>query len=197
MSLSSHLAGALVVAMLAAPGAAGPEHPPGSDAPADEQVDYWYRLSDKHFHEGDYYEAIRCHRRVISLDPTFVEAYTNAAWLLWSMGRETAAFALLERGRENNPKDYRPPFDMGFYHYQGKRYRLAAEELGKAGELNAPDFVHRLHAHALERKGDLRGSLHVWERLHNANPAEPVVSRHLKRLQDLVAEERKAAGAAS
>jgi len=157
----------------------------GESTPA--KVDRLYRDADKFFHDGDYYGAICCQRQVVALDPTFVAAYTNSAWLLWSMGRETAALALLEKGCEANPGNCDIPFDIGFYHYQGARYGLAATEFARAAELGGTDKMRRMLAHALEKKGDLPGALRVWEALHGANPQEPVVNRHRARLQAALA----------
>ena len=156
---------------------------PAKRASAETKVDRLYLDADKFFHDGDYYSSIRCQRQIIALDPAFIAAYTNSAWLLWSMGRETAALALLERGREANPDDCDIPLDIGFYHYQGARYGLAATEFARAAELGGTDKMQRMLAHSLEKKGDLPGALQVWEALHLADPQEPVVNRHRERLQ--------------
>ena len=165
----------------------GLPHEPGDEA----ELDRLYRLSDKHFHEGDYFASINCHRQTIAIDPTFVESYTNSAWLLWSMGRELAALSLLERGRERNPDEYELHFDIGFYHYQAKRYGFAAKEFARAADCECPQHVHRMLAHAREKKGDLPGALRVWQDLHEEHPDDAVVERHRKRLTQLLASEGK------
>lgn len=163
---------------------------PLTEAEREQAVTRLVRESDKHFHEGDYLAAIRCHRQIIELDPTYTEAYTNAAWLLWSMGRDGAAFALLERGRKRNPQEYEFSFDRGFYHYQAKRYGLAAAEFARAAACECPDYVYRMLAHALERKGDLTGARAVWQKLHRQDPKNALVTHHLDRLNKRLAEKK-------
>jgi len=151
-----------------------------------------YRQADEHFHDGEYWEVIRCHRRLIAMDPTFIESYTNAAWLLWSLERESAALALLKRGCERNPEASQLHFDLGFYHFQGGRYALAAENFQRAADAGCqPTFRHML-AHALERSGNLTGSLREWEALQKLEPDSPVVSRQLARVKKLIELEEQA-----
>ena len=180
----------LTVGILAVPPCAahhGSLHPPDDKA----EWDRLFGLADELFHEGDYLGAVRCNRQLIAMDPTYIDGYTNAAWLLWSLGRGMAAFALLERGRERNPKAYELHFDLGFYHYQGKRYSMAAKEFARAADCDCPQHPRRMLAHALERKGDLPGALQVWEELHKKHPEEAIVERHRQRLTKLLAAERR------
>src|SRR5262245_24968423 len=49
-------------------------------------VDGLWEESDHFWHEGDYNRIIDLCRLMVEADPSFNEAYANAAYLLWSLG---------------------------------------------------------------------------------------------------------------
>ena len=69
-------------------------------------VDNLWEESDHYWHEGDYNRIIALVRVCVEVDPSFVEAYSSGAWLMWSQGDTRAADTFLQYGlsRARKPK---------------------------------------------------------------------------------------------
>lgn len=165
---------------------------------ADETTsDYLWRKSDEAFHDGDYPRAVELHKAIVAYDPTDIESYSVASWLLWSMGKGDEAVAFIQRGLKANPNDS-DMWDAAGQHYDlQKRFSDSRSAYAKAVELagaNADQMMRRRLAHANEKAGDLPGSIMAWRALVHDYPAEAVNKNNLTRVEGLLA--TKGAGAA-
>lgn len=163
---------------------AGPE-----DATLDEAiftlVNYLIGETDWWWHAGDYPQIIRGLETCIWLDPTWSEGFANAAYLYWSLGRNTEAVATYRKNVQLNPDDWEAHFELGFYYFNAqKRFAAAAPKFARARELGAPSVQARMHAHALEHAGRTHEALAVWRELQAQVPDDPVVRGNIERLEE-------------
>lgn len=153
-------------------------------------VSLW-KQSDKAFHAGDYPRAVSFHRQIVAIDPTDVESYSNAAWLLWSMGKGNDALAFLQKGIKANPKNADMWEAVG-NHYGSflKRHREAQTAYKRAVEFSPTgantQMLRRRLAHAAEGAGDLQTSLATWRALVRDYPNIPVNRNNLARVEKLM-----------
>jgi hypothetical protein len=113
------------------------------------------------------------------------------------------ARAYLDRGIENIPNRYDLYFKIGWLYLQKlvpdcgqdipcqqDKYCRAAEYLRKASSFpDAPSFVARAYARALEKCGDITGAYQLWLnmwKLDRSTPAVPwsSIEREIRRLED-------------
>ena len=139
-------------------------------------------LSDKYFHDGQYAEAVRLHQRICRLDPSDVESYGVAAWLLWSLGDEPAARRMLVAGVKANPDTWDSHWELGFHDMErnGDIARaIPSLELAVAQE-GWPPYAIRTLAHAYEFAEQPTRAAAVWERIGNDGLAPPgIVNNNL------------------
>jgi tetratricopeptide (TPR) repeat protein len=157
----------------------------------EEKLDSLWKQSDKAFHDGDYPRAISFHRQIVAIDPTDVEAYSNAAWLLWSLGKGNDALAFLQRGIKANPKNADMWEALG-NHYGSflKRHREAQLAYTRAVQYSPrsanTQMLRRRLAHAAEGAGDLQTSLSTWRALVRDYPGIAVNRNNLARVEKLM-----------
>jgi tetratricopeptide (TPR) repeat protein len=104
---------------------------------------------------------------VTTLSPHFTRAYLFGAFALVDAGRTDAAYAMLERGFEENPDEWLLPTVLGFLAYQygdGKDKELiAAQWYEKAAAIpGTPDYLPRLAAALLSKGGDDEKAILMW-----------------------------------
>ncbi len=145
-------------------------------------VDLLWEHTDVHWHAGRWDEAIRLCHQVIELDPGFVEAYTGAAWLLWSMDRDEEAIEFYRAGLAANPDSYEIPHEFGMYYHHRHNWDQAAEQFRKAVELRAPSYLQHMLPNVLERAGKKREALSEWRALSKRFPNDPIPRRHIEAL---------------
>lgn len=144
-------------------------------------------IGDYCWHEGFHSQLIRIQKACVELDPSFSEAYENAAWLLVSYNRKDEALRLLKRYLENNPNRYEPYYELGwFYFHWQKRPEEAIPWLEKAVSFPHPPIIEHTLAHAYERAGRLKDALAIWEKKLKRFPDDPIAKRHSERLRELV-----------
>jgi tetratricopeptide (TPR) repeat protein len=119
------------------------------------------------------------------LDPRFQDPYEVGALIAVQEARDTrAAFAILDRGAANNPDQWVYPFNAGHVAMMTlKDFPLAEKYFEQCMKIpGAPDFVERLRANALFKKGDLRTSWETWLEIYKKAPDErtkKIASNHL------------------
>ena len=119
------------------------------------------------------------------LDPRFQDPYEVGAMIAIQEARDPkAAFAILDRGAANNPDQYIYPFDAGHIALMTlKDYPLAEKYFAQCMKIpGAPDFVERLRANAVFKKGDLKTAWETWLDIYNRAPDErtkKIASNHL------------------
>jgi len=130
------------------------------------------------------------------LDPRYQDPYEVGAMIavqgaLENRARpETAAkminsaFTILDRGAANNPDQWIYTFSAGHVALMNlKDYALAEKYFERCMKIpGAPDFVERLRANAIFKKGDLQTSWETWLDIHKRAPDERtkrIASNHL------------------
>lgn len=103
-------------------------------------VDKMWEETDHYWHEGDYNRIIGLVRLIVEIDPSFVEAYSSAAWLMWSQGDTNAADVFLKYGVANAPQAQKGEinYEFGWHLFNTKRYAEALPFLKKATDANVP-----------------------------------------------------------
>lgn len=104
----------------------------------------------------------------------------------------------LQRGLENVPHRYELYFTMGWLYwqklskFQEDAFCRAAEYFGlAAGFSNAPAYVQRMYARALEKCGRIEDALEMWKimwtRRHEPHQLPVVIEREIRRLENELA----------
>jgi len=119
------------------------------------------------------------------LDPRYQDPYEVGALIAVQEARNpAAAFSILDRGAANNPDQWVYPFNAGHIALMTlKDYPLAEKYFEKCMKIpGAPEFVERLRANAIFKKGDLRTSWETWLEIYKKAPDErtkKIASNHL------------------
>jgi tetratricopeptide (TPR) repeat protein len=119
------------------------------------------------------------------LDPRYQDPYEIGALIAVQEARDVgAAFAILDRGAVNNPDQWIYPFNAGHVAMMTlKDFALAEKYFERCMKIpGAPEFVERLRANALFKKGDLRTSWETWRDIYDRAPDErtkKIASNHL------------------
>lgn len=141
-------------------------------------------IGDFCWHEGYHFQLIRILKAAVELDPTFGDAYENAAWLLVSYDRKDEALALLQRYLQAVPDHYEPYWELGWFYYHWQKDPAAAIPwLEKAVRFPHPPQIEHTLAHAYERVGRPQDALRVWGNKLKRYPNDPVAKRHYERLR--------------
>jgi tetratricopeptide (TPR) repeat protein len=157
------------------------------DPSHESNTDYLWRKSDQAFHEGDYDRAVGLHRAIQALDPSDVQSYSVASWLLWSMGKNDDALAMVMNGLKANPDNWDMWDEAAQQYGLMKRDADALDAYGHAVRLIPKDqdsqMLRRRYAHAQEKSGDLKGAVTTWQGLVKDYPNEAVNKNNLARVQ--------------
>jgi tetratricopeptide (TPR) repeat protein len=118
------------------------------------------------------------------LDPRYQDPYEVGALIAVEARLPAAAFSILDRGAANNPDQWVYPFNAGHIALMTlKDYPLAEIYFEKCMKIpGAPEFVERLRANAIFKKGDLRTSWETWLDIYRKAPDErtkKIASNHL------------------
>jgi len=119
------------------------------------------------------------------LDPRYQDPYEVGALIAVQEARDTrTAFAILDRGAANNPDQWVYPFNAGHVAMMTlKDFPLAEKYFEQCMKIpGAPEFVERLRANAIFKKGDLRTSWETWLDIYRKAPDErtkKIASNHL------------------
>jgi hypothetical protein len=167
---------------------------------------YWIRALQ---HYGGTRRSPEAHKRyellepllalTVSLDPWFRIAYRFGAIFLaepWpgGPGRPDQAIALLRRGLETRPQEWRYMQDIGFVHYWWRHdYREAAAWFLRGAEQpNAPEWLRPLAATTLATGGDRQASRQLWMSLQQSESdwVRRSADRRLRQLDALDAVDR-------
>jgi len=185
--------------VLASPLAAGEELAPITAAEAarrtaesrDFLTDMLWLNTEGHWHEGRWGECIRLCRQIVQLDPQFVEAYTSAAWLLWSTDRDEDAIELYRAGIAANPDSYQAYHEFGMYFWHEQKWEQAAEQFRKSVANGAPQALQRMLPNALERAGRIDEAIAEWRELLRRFPDDPIAKNRIERLEKELEQEKK------
>lgn len=138
---------------------------------------------DGYWHEGQIEDCLRLNREIVSLDPHFIEAYTNAAWLLWSYDRDAEAVKTYQEGLANNPDDAQLYVDFGFYYRSREQLAKAIPLFREAVAKGARQEDQHLLPDTLEENGQKREALAEWRKLLRRFPTDGVAHMKIARLE--------------
>jgi tetratricopeptide (TPR) repeat protein len=119
------------------------------------------------------------------LDPRYQDPYEVGALIAVQEAHNVeAAFAILDRGAANNPDQWVYAFNAGHIALMTlKDYPLAEKYFARCMKIpGAPEFVERLRANAIFKKGDLKTSWETWLDIYKRAPDERtkrIASNHL------------------
>ena len=152
------------------------------------RADVLWQQADDAFHKGDYEAAIARYRELLKIEPDNVDAYSNAAWLTWSLGRGDEAAKLMRTATQRNPRLSSAWYAAGEHFDLQKREPKAAHVFyeralslkpkGHARWLN----LRRL-AFAAEKTGHIPRAIQVWTRTLIEYPSDAIARRKLTQLR--------------
>jgi tetratricopeptide (TPR) repeat protein len=170
--------------------------PKGKSAPiqakgiVNDVVDGLWVEVDRYFHDGDYTRVVVLCRVCVEADPSFDEAYSSAGYLLWSMGDNASANALLEYGIKHSTQPGSLNNEMGQQLFRLKRYEDAIPYLKKAVSLGGvPPTAYSTLGHSYTKLGKFEDAVQTWKQVVAKFPSFPSGPKNLKD-----AEERLKAG---
>jgi tetratricopeptide (TPR) repeat protein len=126
------------------------------------------------------------------LDPRYQDPYEVGALIAVQEARNpAAAFSILDRGAANNPDQWVYPFNAGHVAMVTlKDFPLAEKYFEQCLKIpGAPEFVERLRANAIFKKGDLRTSWETWLEIYKKAPDErtkKIASNHLYNVKSTI-----------
>ncbi|MFQ3549359.1 MAG: hypothetical protein SNJ70_06375 [Armatimonadota bacterium] len=145
--------------------------------------DRLYEQNDRIWHAGEHARNIIVLRLITELDPTDVDAYDNAAWLLQSDLRDDEAEILLIKSSEINNSEPDPFFYLGYFYYMHERFEEALTNLEIANSYqNIPPFYRSLLAHAYELAGYNYTALSIWCLIKLNDPSNTLADAHITRI---------------
>lgn len=133
---------------------------------------------------------------ITDLDPRFVNAYRYGGTFLaepgpFGLGQFDLGVSLLEKGRKNNPDNFRLPLEEAFlYYFYPKNYEKAAElfreAAGKPGVAKSRKAsVKGMAAAALAKGGNRDLSKEIWQIIYETSPSEGRRNFAFRNLQEI------------
>ncbi|HSV72628.1 MAG TPA: tetratricopeptide repeat protein [Chthonomonadales bacterium] len=186
------LAVAAVLLLVVAP-ASGQQPPPRigglamADAVTEDVIGRLWLMTDRHYHAGEYNHIVHLCKVVYAGDPGHKEAFSNAGFLLWSMGRSAAAEAVYRQGLAANPNSFFMYDELGtFFAKRKKDFRRALPYYERAAEFaDAPMPTLHMLAHCYAQTNQPEKELATWRRAAKI-PSNAVARRHVERLERLL-----------
>lgn len=186
MRASHYIAAALLLVKALLPGTAAAEIPNQPHEKLSwvfsEVRDRLWEANDRYWHKGDFERCIALLRLITELDPHDTEAFANASWLMWNADRSGEAEAFLKTGLAQNSQVDDLYFELGFFYYRAERYAEAVEPLRSAVKLGSHPRSWHLLAHALERSGNTKEALSIWQERERLEPDSPVPRIQIDRI---------------
>lgn len=141
---------------------------------------------------------------ITDLDPKFVNAYRYGATFLSEappigLGETRKGIELLDKGRKNNPGNFRLPLEEAFiYYFYPKDYEKAAELFKEASEKPGLSPLRKaslsgMSASAHAKGGNRELSRKIWEIIYETSPSEQrreVALRNLKDIDTMAIEDK-------
>ena len=133
---------------------------------------------------------------ITDLDPRFVNAYRYGGTFLaesepFGLGQFDMGVSLLEKGRKNNPDNFRLPLEEAFlYYFYPKDYVKAAELFQEAAQKpgvggSREASVKGMAAAALAKGGNRDLSKEIWQIIYETSPSEGRRNFAYRNLQEI------------
>lgn len=180
---------ATAAALLATPSFAAP--PQGAvmqvDGITNRVIDNVWANTDRYWHDGDYNRCVALLRVCVEADPSFDEAVSTGAWLLWSMGDKPAANALLQRSTAIAPNKWLAHYTFGEQLFTRREYKDVIPHMQKATQFpGAPSQAWKMLAHSYDKTGQYQKSLAAWQQVVKKYPQDVAGPVNLKRVEKKV-----------
>ncbi len=126
------------------------------------------------------------------LDPRYIDPYEIGAIIANAEAQDPEmAFRILDMGFEKNPDQWIFPFNAGHIAMMNLRdFERAKDYFEICMKIpGAPDFVERLHANAIFKKGDWQTSWETWLEIYETAPDErtkKIASNHLYNIKSTI-----------
>ena len=163
---------------------------------------YWLRVlqyfgsEEINIREDDSALLYKYFEILTDLDPRFVNAYRFGGTFLaepypFGFGDFESGIKLLDKGRENNPDNFRIPYEQAFLYYiYEKNYEKAAELFTEASEKPAlSDFrrasIKGMAGSASKKGGNRELSKQIWKEIYQTSQNERRKNFALKNLKEL------------
>jgi tetratricopeptide (TPR) repeat protein len=152
----------------------------GSKKPAEQNPDLLYHYFDI----------------ITDLDPKFVNAYRYGGTFLaepppFGLGNTKKGIELFDKGRKNNPGDYKLPLEEAFvYYFYPKDYEKAAELFAEASEKQGVSPLRKSSLKGMAASAHVKGgnnelSRKIWEIVYETSPSEGRRNFALRNLQEI------------
>lgn len=130
-----------------------------------------YELANAYYDVGDLLQAEGRFRRVLELNPEYVQALVNLGIVLSDGGRNEEAVAEFEKALALDPEDCKARSNLGNTYYAMSRYPDAMYEYQRALEFD-PDCYSALFniAVAFADAGIFREAVRYWRRVDQVAP---------------------------
>jgi len=138
-----------------------------------------WMLVEKYFDDSDFAAAIEILERIISLDPSDIEAYSTLSWLLISEEREEEALKVYTKMVEKNKDSAAANFEMGFYYYRLNDLEKAKPWMKKSFELFFEPPKIYIYGSILEALGEDEELKAFWEEMAKRYPENEFIQQKL------------------
>ena len=149
----------------------GVEQVGGKDCASASDVLYHFNSGVAFYNQKDFSKAIQAYRKVIELDPTYVEAYNNLGILYQMMGDMDRALGAYQKSTEVNPKYEKGYNNLGILLLLSGRFEEASEAFQKALAVNSNNIESHIHLGVLlKKKGQWQESIESYQRALAIDP---------------------------
>jgi tetratricopeptide (TPR) repeat protein len=149
----------------------GVEQVGGKDRALASDVLYHFNSGVTFYNQKDFSKAIQAYRKVIELDPTYVEAYNNLGILYQMMGDMDRALGAYQKSTEINPRYEKGYNNLGILLLLSGRYEEASEAFQKALAVNSNNIESHIHLGVLlKKKGQWQEAIESYQRALAIDP---------------------------
>jgi len=149
----------------------GVEQVGGKDNALASDVLYHFNSGVTFYNQKDFSKAIQAYRKVIELDPTYVEAYNNLGILYQMMGDIDRALGAYQKSTDINPKYEKGYNNLGILLLLSGRYEEASEAFQKALAVNSNNIESHIHLGViLKKKGQWQEAIESYQKALAIDP---------------------------
>jgi Flp pilus assembly protein TadD len=149
----------------------GVEQVGGKENALASDVLYHFNSGVTYYNQKDFPKAIQAYRKVIELDPTYVEAYNNLGILYQMMGDMDKALGAYQKSTKINPKYEKGYNNLGVLLLLSGRYEEASEAFQKALAVNSNNIESHIHLGVLlKKKGQWQEAIESYQRALAIDP---------------------------
>jgi Tfp pilus assembly protein PilF len=124
------------------------------------------------YHQKEFPKAIQAYRKVIEMDPTYIEAYNNLGIVYQTMGDLDGAFGAYQKSTEINPRYEKGYNNLGILFMLQGRYEEALEAFQNALAINPNNIESHISLGILfKKKGQWEKAI---ESYHKALAVDPL-----------------------